>query len=87
MSRLLKKGGQFVLSLPNGYLNKDGSIVEGMFPPKSNIVDKDYVYKLVDEIGAHAGKNGFSDIKVLKSVYEIFVYSPGIEKSAQKIKK
>lgn len=75
LNRVLADGGSVVLSIPNGYVDDGQKINYGLKPPGEDYVDEYYPFKVIGVIIYELSKNGFKDIGILNSFYEIYIYS------------
>lgn len=71
-SRVLKKGGTFIASVPNGYLI-NGIIESGIYDYKSRSIDKEAPFIFAKQTADWLGDHNFKNIVVLRVGAEIII--------------
>lgn len=72
--RILKDGGQLVMSIPNGYL-VDGAVVQGMFDYTSGKIQKSLPGKHALRAANMLKKLGFEKLRTITVLSEIIVFA------------
>jgi ubiquinone/menaquinone biosynthesis C-methylase UbiE len=72
--RVVRQGGVIIISVVNGYIGPGGALISGMVFPRSNIVDWDRPYEVIDQIRRKLTFLRFEEIGIRTGFAEIYVY-------------
>jgi pyrimidine deaminase RibD-like protein/SAM-dependent methyltransferase len=72
--RVIRQGGLIIISVVNGYSGPGGALISGMLFPRSNIVDRDRPYEVIDQIRRKLTVLRFEEIGIRTGFAEIYVY-------------
>ena len=75
LNRVLADDGKVILSIPNGYVDKDGIFCHGLKPHGEDYIDECYPFEIVGIIIFYLSKYNFKNIEVLNSFYEIYIFA------------
>jgi SAM-dependent methyltransferase len=72
--RVIRQGGLIIISVVNGYVGPGGDLILGELFPKSNIVDWNRPYEVIDQIRRKMTFLRFEGIGIRTGFAEIYVY-------------
>lgn len=72
--RVVRQGGIVVISIANGFLGDGRALIPGLVIPRTNIVDKNRPFEIVEQIRRKLTLLRFEEIGVRTGLGEIYVY-------------
>lgn len=72
--RILEPGGIIILSVANGFIGENYELIPGLVIPKTNIVDKNRPFEIVDKIRRRLNISGFESVGIRTGYAEIYIY-------------
>lgn len=72
--RVVRPGGVVLLSVANGFLGEDGNIIRGLVVPRTQIVDEDKPFEIVERIRQKLTSWRFGDVGMQTGYGDVFVW-------------
>lgn len=73
-NRILKPNGTIIISIANGFIDQNKKIIPGLVIPKTQFIDKNRPYKLIDIIRNQLNLLRFENIGIRTGIGEIYIY-------------
>lgn len=73
MSKLLRSGGQILVSISNGYLASDGSVIKGLYDQRKDEISKSKPLELANKVMFKLSDYGFNNLNILDGDTEVFI--------------
>jgi SAM-dependent methyltransferase len=72
--RVVRQGGIVLISIANGFLAEDSALIPGLVIPKTNVVNRDRPFEIVEKIRRKLTLLRFEEVGVRTGLAEIYVY-------------